>query len=207
MAGHATFRSGTIKAHAAVRFFLDSCVAKIAWDLAVRPGQLIGGILVMVKKRWTPAFQSMAAAALDVLAKRGELPPVNILVTARAFSRRRPEHDIPDAAFKTGITVAACTHQTGMCAIQAKNRSGMVKSGQVLPGLHVMAGLTSGNRAIGTSDLHAFVKLPLVWVGMTSCARKIVIDKPGRFGRIPAGRTFMASHTRHSRMSAIQGKT
>ena len=155
------------------------------------------GAFLVIKHGGLPFETRVAAGAVWWFLPHGELPTVNVFMASRTEFGRGAEIHAAYVLPQVGWVVTPFAGDSAMCSDEREGRRGMIEPGNLLPGAGRMAGFAPCQRAVGTSHVHALVKLALVRVDMTDHAGSIVksvFHKSGRVATVYRLVAFKASN-------------
>lgn len=147
-------------------------VATSTTDVLVQTLQGKGRPLVMIEQRRLP-LGTVVTLNTRRNAVPGELPAMNLLMTALALGGRRSEVGGYELGLQVGRLMAIDASRSFVRSDQGKRRLRVVEPREFFPGFCGVASLTPEGRSVGAKLLHAFRKLPFVRIFVTGRAREI----------------------------------
>lgn len=139
-------------------------------DVLVCAAQGERGPFFVVEQRGLPFRAVVAVGAGSGVAFGDELLSVNVLVAVLALHRGDLEIHIDQLGFEVWRFVAVDARGCPMRSEQRELGLGMIESGELLPRLGAMTGLTTGGSFIGAELLHALLELAFMRIVVTSGA-------------------------------------
>ena len=137
-------------------------MAESAAHILVRTLEAEGGPGVVVEQRRLPFVRVVATCAVGLMRCVCKLPAVYVLVAAVARQRRAAEIHVHQLDFQPGWTVAIDAGHGAMRSQQWELGGRMIKAGQLVPGLHGVAGFATRRLALRGQLEHAVAELAFV---------------------------------------------